>query len=53
MRSFLARLRDLFRRRTIARAFDEEMAFHLAELEQRYRDRGASPEEARDAAARE
>lgn len=53
MHSFFARLRDHFRRRTIARAFDEEMAFHLGELEQRYRARGASPEEARDAATRE
>ncbi len=53
MRSLLARLRDLFRRRSIARAFEQEMAFHLGELEQRYRDRGASPEEAREAAVRE
>lgn len=53
MRAFLARLRDMFRRQKIARAFDEEMSFHLAELEERYRARGASPEEARAAAARE
>lgn len=53
MRAFFARLRDLFRRRKIARAFDEEMSFHLAELEESYRQRGATPEAARVAASRE
>ena len=53
MRALLARLRDLFRRPALRRAFDEEMSFHLEELERRHREGGASPEEARAAAARE
>jgi predicted permease len=53
MRALLARFRDLFRRRTLDRAFDEEMSFHLAELEGQHLARGASPEEARNAAMRE
>jgi predicted permease len=53
MRAFLARVRDLLRRPAIRRAFDEEMAFHLDELERRHRAGGASPDEARAAAARE
>ncbi|HUG10519.1 MAG TPA: ABC transporter permease [Opitutaceae bacterium] len=53
MRSLLARIRDLFRRPKVARDFDEEMAFHLAELERVQLERGASPEEARQAAALE
>lgn len=52
MRAFFARLRDAFRRRSIARAFNEEMSFHVSELEREYRERGQSPEEARAAAAR-
>jgi len=46
MRTFFARLRDAFRRRSIARAFNEEMSFHVAELEREYRERGESPEAA-------
>ena len=53
MRAFLRRLRDLFRRRAIARDFAEEMALHLAELEERLVQGGTSPAEARAAAARE
>jgi predicted permease len=53
MRALLARLRDSLRRRTIARDFDDEMAFHLAQLEQRNRERGLSDADARAAAARE
>ncbi|HEY5550916.1 MAG TPA: permease prefix domain 1-containing protein, partial [Opitutaceae bacterium] len=53
MRSLLARIRDLFRRREVARDFDDELAFHLAELERVHLERGASPEEARRAAALE
>ena len=53
MRAFLCRLRDLFRRRAIAREFEEEMAAHVADLEAELVRRGASPAEARDAAARE
>jgi predicted permease len=53
LRAFAMRLRDLFRRREIARAFEEEMAFHRAELERQHLARGASPEEARAAAARD
>jgi predicted permease len=53
MRSFLARLRDGLRRRDIARDFELERAFHLAELEDLHLRRGASPDEARLAAARE
>jgi predicted permease len=53
MRAFLARLRDLFRRRDIARGFEEERAFHLGELERLYRERGASPQQAREEAERE
>lgn len=53
MRAFFARLRDFFRRRAIARDFDEERVFHVAELEKQHLDRGASPEEARHAAVRE
>jgi predicted permease len=52
LREFFSRTRDLFRRRSIAQAFEEERAFHLAELERQHRERGASPEEARQAAAR-
>ena len=53
MRAFLSRLRDLFRRRAIAREFEEEMAAHVAELEAELVRRGAAPAEARAAAARE
>ena len=53
MRSLLARLRDAFRRRAIARDFEEERAFHLAQLEELHIGRGLPPEEARLAAARE
>jgi len=53
MRTFLARLRDSFRRRTIAKQFEEEMSFHVAELERQQLERGDSPAQARDAAARE
>jgi predicted permease len=53
MRAFWARLRDATRRRAIAREFAEEREFHLAELQRHYAERGASPEEARAAAARE
>jgi len=53
MRALLARLRDLFRRPAIRRAFDEEMSFHLAELERLNRARGMSGEDARVAARRE
>lgn len=52
LREWLGRFRDGFRRRQIAQTFEEEMQFHLAELERQHRDRGASPEEARRAAAR-
>lgn len=52
MRAFLAHLRDAFRRQTIAREFDDEMAFHLAELEREAIARGESPTEARATAAR-
>src|SRR3954468_3481699 len=52
MRAFFARLRDAFRRRSIAKAFNEEMSFHVSELEREYRERGESPEAARAAAAR-
>ena len=52
MRTLLARLRDSFRRRTIAKEFEEEMSFHLAELERQQLGRGDSPAEARAAAAR-
>jgi len=53
MRSLLRRLRDLFRRRSIAREFEEEMAAHLAELEARGIARGLSPTEAQADARRE
>ena len=53
MRALLHRLRDLFRRRTIAREFEEEMAQHVAELEARLIARGATPAEAQAAARRE
>jgi predicted permease len=53
MRALFTRFHDLFRRRAISRAFDEEMSFHLAELERRQREGGASPEDARAAAMRE
>lgn len=53
MRTFLARLRDMFRRRRIAAAFDDEMRYHLEQLEALHRERGLSPEAARAAAARE
>jgi predicted permease len=53
MRFLLARLRDAFRRRSIADDFEQERAFHVAELEQLHLRRGASPEEARLAASRE
>ncbi len=53
MRTLLARLRDLFRRRAIETAFDEEMQFHLEQLEALNRERGLSPEAARAAAVRE
>lgn len=52
MRALLARLRDAFRRRTLTRSFDEEIEFHLAELERAAIDRGESPEQARLSAAR-
>src|SRR5882672_6038610 len=52
MRAFFARLRDAFRRRSIAKAFNDEMSFHVSELEREYRERGQSAEEARAAAAR-
>ncbi len=52
MRAFFTRLHDAFRRRTIASDFEAERSFHVAELEQYYRDRGASAEAARAAAAR-
>jgi putative ABC transport system permease protein len=53
MRALLARLRDFLRRREIASGFEEEREFHIAELERLYRERGASPQEARDEAVRE
>ncbi|HEY4302040.1 MAG TPA: ABC transporter permease [Candidatus Didemnitutus sp.] len=53
MSRLLARFRDLWRRRSIARSFDAELGFHLAELEARHRAAGASPADARSAALRE
>jgi predicted permease len=50
MRAFLTRLRDAFRRKAIARDFEEERAFHLAELEQLHISRGVSAADARAAA---
>jgi predicted permease len=53
MNALLARLRDAFRRRSIARQFAEERLFHVDELEARHRERGASAAEARQAAERD
>jgi predicted permease len=53
MGTLLSRLRDLFRRRRIAREFDEEMQFHIDELERVYLERGLSPDKARQAAVAE
>ncbi len=53
MRAFLRRLVDAFRRKRIAREFDDEMAFHLEQLAAEYRRRGLSEADARDAAQRE
>jgi predicted permease len=46
------RIKALFRRRRLDRELEEEMAFHLAMLEEANRARGADPEEARHAAGR-
>ncbi len=53
MRALLTRLRDAFRRPTIARDFADEMAQHMAELEADMIKRGMSPADAKAAAARE
>src|SRR5205807_9254473 len=51
MRSFFARLCDLFRRRKLLAALDEDLQAHREELAEAYRARGMSPEEAQRAAA--
>ncbi len=53
LRAWLRRCRDVFRRRHLVAAFDEEMAFHLEQLTRDYERRGLSPEAARRAARRE
>ncbi|HVU15973.1 MAG TPA: ABC transporter permease [Candidatus Didemnitutus sp.] len=53
MRALLARLRDSCRRRKIDRSFDDEMMFHLQELEDKHRAAGLSASEARTAAQRD
>lgn len=53
MMTWLARLRDRVRRREIKAAFDEEMRFHLDQLEADHCARGLAPEEARRAAQRD
>ncbi|HZZ56584.1 MAG TPA: ABC transporter permease [Opitutaceae bacterium] len=50
---WLRRLRDAFRRQSLADAFEEERAFHLEQLTALHRSRGLSPQEARAEAARE
>lgn len=52
LRSFLFRLRALFRSRQLDREIDDEIASHLAEATEEYIRLGLSPEEARRAAQR-
>ena len=53
MRALLSRFRDLFRRRTIAREFTDEMSQHVAALEADLLKQGLAPAEAKAAAQRE
>ncbi len=49
----ILRLRALFKRRRLDRDLDDEMQFHIAMREQKYRAEGMSPHEARNAARRQ
>lgn len=53
MLTFLRRLRDAFRRDTLARQFEEERRFHLEELEQLHLRRGLPADAARAQAERD
>ena len=53
MRTTLTRIAGLFRRRRLDNELNEEIASHLAMLEEEFRARGMSPAEARLAARRE
>ncbi|MGC2509873.1 MAG: permease prefix domain 1-containing protein, partial [Acidobacteriaceae bacterium] len=46
MNDLLYRLRALFQRNAVNAELDEELSYHLARETEKYRERGASPEEA-------
>ncbi|HEY3755660.1 MAG TPA: ABC transporter permease [Opitutaceae bacterium] len=53
IRSRLRRIRDSFRRRALAEAFEDERSFHLEQLQEQYQAEGLPPAEARARAERE